>query len=159
MREHDLRARRRASAGAVAGAGASGASVVRLRPMRTLVIARDLAFRQRALTIFAELGFVAFAVASLDAPPAVVELVRDQRVDVVVLDATGCLGALGPVAVALCAAAPRVGIVIVSDETDRGGHALPVLPKWGWASDLIQAVKDAYRTGNPLKEDLSDARS
>ncbi|MGI8730541.1 MAG: hypothetical protein ACR2LK_11230 [Solirubrobacteraceae bacterium] len=134
------------------------ATVTRLRPIRTLTIARDLAFRQRAVTVLAELGPTAFAVAALDRPAEVVALVLEQDADVVVLDVTVSATELAQVITALLQSAPRVGIVAVSDRVDRGGHALPILAKWGWAAELLHATQDAYRRGNPLKEDVSHVR-
>jgi DNA-binding NarL/FixJ family response regulator len=133
------------------------ATVVRLRPIRTLTIARDLAFRQRAMVVLADLGPAAFAVASLDDPAEVVKLVVEQRADVVVLDVTVSAAALAQVVIALSECAPRVGIVTVSDHADTNGHAKAALSKWGWAAELSRAAQDAYNRGNPLKEDLSHA--
>src|SRR4051794_37272712 len=90
------------------------AVVIRLRPIRTLVIARDLAFRERSMAVLLELGPVAFAVVSLDCPEEVLELVERHLADVVVLDATGCAPAVPPVISALYRANPRVGVVIVA---------------------------------------------
>lgn len=134
------------------------ATVTRLRPIRTLTIARDLAFRQRAVTVLAGLGPTAFAVAALDRPAAVVALVVEQQADVVVLDVTVSAKELAQVVSALLEAAPRVGVVAVSDHVSQTGHALPVLAKWGWAAELSKAAQDAYRRGNPLKEDLTHVR-
>jgi CheY-like chemotaxis protein len=133
------------------------ASVVRLRPIRTLTIARDLAFRQRAMTVLAELGPTAFAVTPLERPDEVVALVAEQQPDVVVLDVTVSGSSLAHVVAALADSAPRVGIVAVSDCIGSGAHALPVMAKWGWAAELLRGVQDAYRRGNPLKEDISHA--
>lgn len=133
------------------------APVVMLRPIRTLTIARDLAFRQRAMTVLADLGPAAFAVAALEEPEDVIALVVQQRADVVILDVTVSGPALARVVLALSERVPRVGVIVVSDHDGGAGHALPVLAKWGWAADLSRAVQDAYRHGNPLKE-VSDAR-
>ncbi|MEJ7826177.1 MAG: hypothetical protein WKF48_12145 [Solirubrobacteraceae bacterium] len=133
------------------------APVIMLRPIRTMTIARDLAFRQRAMTVLADLGPAAFAVAALEEPDDVVALVVQQRADVVILDVTVSAPALAHVVLALSERVPRVGVIVVSDHVECAGHALPVLAKWGWAADLSRAVQDAYRHGNPLKE-ASDAR-
>jgi hypothetical protein len=132
-------------------------NVVRLMPIRTLTIARDLAFRQRAMTVLAELGPTAFAVISLDDPAEVVALIKQQRADVVVLDVTFSATELANVVTALSTAAANVGVVAVSDRAGPTGHSLPLVPKWGWASDLAHAAQDAYRRGNPLNEDLPHA--
>jgi hypothetical protein len=131
------------------------APVVMLRPIRTLVVARDLGFRQRAMTILGELGPVAFAVVSLD---DVVALIEQQRADVVVLDATACASSIPRIVAALYDVNPRVGVVVISDGTpDHARRGVPALPKWGWATDISAAVMTAYRCGNPLLEGLRDA--
>ena len=132
------------------------AQVIRLRPVRTLVVARDLAFRQRAVTVLGDLGVVAFAVIALDDPEKVVELIRHERADVVVLDATGCGPAVAGVVYELSRVAPRVGVVLVAASGDRS-QRLPVVDKWGWAEELARAVQQAYHRGNPLGEDSADA--
>jgi len=134
------------------------ATVTRLRPIRTLVIAHDLAFRRRAMTVLAELGPTAFAVTAVERPEEVVALVQQQRADVVVLDVTVSATALAQVVDALAQGLPRVGVVAVSDHVQCAGNSVPVLAKWGWAADLARAVQDAYRHGNPLREDRSHER-
>lgn len=129
------------------------AQVIRLHPIRTLVISRDLAFRQRATTVLAELGVVSFVIAGIEARDAALELIRHQRPNVVVLDATGCESLIAGVVLELGKLAPHVGVAIVSAVADDLCVGLPVVPKWGWATDLMRAVQDAYRGGNPLKED------
>lgn len=144
-----------------AGAGDDScdvATVIQLRPIRTLTIARDLAFRRRATTILSELGPTAFAVTPLERIDEVLELVAEQRADVLVLDVTFCAGALPHVVAALSEKAPRVGIVAVSDRGGHDHHSTPVLAKWGWAAELAHAVQESYRRGNPLKEEASDVR-
>lgn len=128
------------------------APVIRLHQIRTLVIARDLAFRQRAVTVLGDLGVVAFVVAPIEPAGAVVELIRRERADVVMLDATGCAPAVARLVYELYEIAPRVGIVLVGSRDDRS-HRLPTLDKWGWAEELSHAVQQAYHRGNPLKEE------
>lgn len=131
------------------------APVVRLRSVRTLVVARDLAFRKRAMTILAELGMVSFAIAAANDAENILALMTQEQADVVVLDVTGCEGSMAEVVYELCQRAPRVGVVLVA--TNGGDHrlGLPPLRKWGWAADLSAAVMDAYRHGNPLREDTT----
>jgi DNA-binding NtrC family response regulator len=128
------------------------APVIRLRPIRTLVVSRDLAFRQRAVTVLGDLGVAAFAVVSLEMADEVVELITRERPDVVMLDATGCEPAVARVVYQLSSVAPRIGVVLVATRGDRV-HRLATLDKWGWAEELSRAVQDAYRRGNPLTEE------
>lgn len=131
------------------------AQVTRLHSIRTLVIARDLAFRKRAMTILAELGPVSFAIAAIDQRQEVLALVEQERPDVVVLDATGCAPSILGVVKDLCGRAPRIGVVIVSSHGSGEPPGLPALAKWGWAADLSRAVQEARRDGNPLQEETT----
>lgn len=133
---------------------APGAQVIRLHSIRTLVIARDLAFRQRAMTVLADLGVVSFAIAGADQRERVLALIEHEHPDVVVLDATGCARAIGSLVYELYELAPRMGTVIVASSADHRLD-LPALPKWGWAADLSHAVQEAYHHGNPLKEEAT----
>ncbi len=135
------------------GESAAGAQVIRLHPVRTLVISRDLAFRQRAMTVLEDLGVVSFAIAGLEARGEVVALIEHQHPDVVVLDATACAPSIAGLVYELYERAPRVGVVIVSSSGPDHRLGLPALAKWGWAADLSRAVQQAYRDGNPLKEE------
>ncbi len=130
----------------------AGAQVIRLRSIRTLVVARDLSFRQRVVTVLTDLGVVAFAITSLDRVDDVVALIERERADVVVLDATGCAPAAARLVFELADVSPRVGVVLVADDGDAR-HGLRTLPKWGWAVDLSRAVQQAYHHGNPLVEE------
>lgn len=112
------------------------------RPVRTLVVSRDLAFREHAMTVLGDLGHAAFAVASADAIDEVVSLVAQERPDVVVLDATACGSAVAGVMRDLRELAPGVGVVLASshgDESDAGD----AISKWGPAGELSRAVLSA----------------
>lgn len=132
--------------------------VTRLHSIRTLVIARDLAFRKRAMTILAELGPVSFAIAAIDQRHEVLALIEQERPDVVVLDATGCAPSIFGVVYDLRERVPRVGVVIVSSHASGERLGLPALAKWGWAADLSRAVQQARRDGNPLQEETFDVQ-
>lgn len=137
----------------VGGERPAGAQVIRLHSVRTLVISRDLAFRQRAMSVLEGLGVVSFAIAGLEARDEVVALIERQRPDVVVLDATACAPSVGELVCELYARIPRVGVVVVSSGGPDHRLGLPALAKWGWAADLTRAVQQAYRDGNPLNEE------
>lgn len=134
----------------------ASAPVVRLMPIRTLVVSRDLAFRQRAVTVLGDLGVAAFAFAALEMADEVVALVARERPNVVVLDTIGCAPAVDRLVYELFVSAPRVGVVLVGCRDDRA-YRLHTLDKWGWAEELVRAVQRAYRCGNPLKEESAHA--
>lgn len=126
------------------------APVIRLRPIRVLVVSPDLAYHERAMTVLGELGRVVSAVTGLSEPADVAHLVAQERPDVVLLDATGCESAARKVIAALAEAAPRAGIVTVCHHCTDAARELDALPKWGWTQDLRAGVELAYRGGNPL---------
>ena len=126
------------------------APVIRLRPIRTLVVSLDLAYHERAMTVLGELGRVTCAVTGLSEPRDIAHLVAQERPDVVLLDATGCESAARKVMAALADAAPRAGIVTVCHHCTEAARELDALPKWGWTQDLRAGVELAYREGNPL---------
>jgi hypothetical protein len=120
------------------------------RPIRTLVVGADAGYRERARTVIGDLGTVVFAlVAPLD-PDDVQRLVRHQRADVVVLDATDCETGVARVIAALSAVAPRVGVVVVCEHLTAAARELGALPKWGWTRDLRCAAQRAAADGSPL---------
>jgi hypothetical protein len=127
--------------------------VIRLRPVHTLVIAHDLAFRRRASMVLAELGCVSLANVALDAIGKIVILARRQRADVVVLDATGAIASVGPVVSALYDMAPRVGVLVVMDQVHCAVGGLRVIPREGPDANLSAAVTNASRLGSPLREE------
>jgi hypothetical protein len=129
------------------------APVIRLRPIRTLVISCDRDYRDRSMTVLSELGPVSFAVTSLGEPGDIVGLVQDECPDVVVLDATGSETAARLAIAALADSAPRAGIVVVCHHCTDAARELGALPKWGWTTDLRASVELAFRDGNPLGPD------
>jgi hypothetical protein len=126
------------------------APVIRLRPIRTLVISPDLAYRERAWAVLSELGSVAFAVTSLSDPDDIAALLREEPADVALLDATGCETAARAVIERLAQTSPRTGIVVVCHHCTDAARQLQALPKWGWTQDLRAGVELAYSQGNPL---------
>lgn len=125
-------------------------SVVRLREVRTVTISCDLAFRRRAVTVLEPLGPTAFAICSLARRDAVLDILRTQRAGVAVLDVTLAPARLVDLVNELAELAPDLGVVAVADTEPAVALGLAVLPKWGWASDLVAAVQLADQAGNPL---------
>lgn len=134
------------------------APVVRLRPIRTLVISPDLAYRERAWKVLSELGPVSFALASLGDADDIAGLLHEERPDVVLLDATGCETAAREVIATLAETTPRTGVVVICHHCTEAARELQALPKWGWTQDLRAGVELAYREGNPLTPALGSLR-
>ncbi|HTA06461.1 MAG TPA: hypothetical protein VK774_08870 [Solirubrobacteraceae bacterium] len=149
---------------------APGAQVIRLRPLRVLVISEDEPFRAVNAMLIARRGCRVF---SLTGAYAAAELVARERVDVVLVDGVERLRALiGELAIT-AGLAPTVGIVFV-DEPGVAGFAVgspkavevveqlscsgelagseatpataqPALEKWAEFEDLFAAIVRADR--------------
>lgn len=126
------------------------APVIRLRPIRTLVISPDLAYRERAWTVLSELGPVSFTVASLADAQDIAALLQEEGADVLLLDATGCEAAAREVIATLAERSPRTGVVVVCHHCTEAARDLRALPKWGWTQDLRAGVELSYHEGNTL---------
>jgi hypothetical protein len=147
---------------------APGAQVIRLRPLRVLVISEDEPFRAVNAMLIARRGCRVF---SLTGAYAAAELIARERVDVVLVDGVERLRALiGELAIT-AGLAPTVGIVFV-DEPGVAGFAVgspqaaevvgqlirglpsaeatpatsqPALEKWAEFDDLFAAIVRADR--------------
>jgi DNA-binding NarL/FixJ family response regulator len=122
-------------------------AVVRLHPIRSLVLADDAAYCERVRSILGDLGPVicAATTASARAEPAdVVALARSENADILLLDATGCEADTERVVAALAESVPRVGVVVVCQHSTAAARRLGALPKWGWTQDLRNAVECAH---------------
>jgi len=107
--------------------------VIRLRPIRSLVLGSDLGYRDRALAVLGGFGPVVFAIMALwecDELGDVMGLMRQEHPDVVVLDATGCEAGVERVILELADVAPRIGIVVVCEHSTAAARRLEALPKW-----------------------------
>ena len=122
-------------------------AVVRLHPIRSLVLASDAAYCERALAVIGDLGPVLLAMTAVHGcgdPADVLVLVRHENADVLVLDATGCEEGVERLIPVLAAELPRVGVVVVCEHSTTAAQRLGALPKWGWTQDLRRAVDRAY---------------
>lgn len=150
----------RFDAGTEAGSDAthSLAPVIRLRPIRTMVVSPDIAYRERAWRVLSGLCRVSFAVTALTEPDDIADRLRAEPADVVLLDATDCEPAAREVIATLARTAPRTGVVVVCHHCTAAARELRALPKWGWTQDLRAGVENAYRDGNPLSPALGSLR-
>ena len=118
--------------------------------VRALVVGGDAGYRERAEGVLGELGSVAFALAEPSDVDDIWRRVREQRADVVVLDATACETSVARVIFALAELAPQLGVVVVCEHLTDAARELHALPKWGWMRDLRAAVQRAAIDGSPL---------
>lgn len=129
------------------GTSSAASAVIRLHPIRVLVLGADSPYRDRVARVVGDLGPISFALTALrqcDEAADVLALVDHERPNVVVLDATGCETAAERVVRALAEAMPRVGSVVVCEHSTTAARRLGALPKWGWTQDLRTAVERAY---------------
>lgn len=113
--------------------------------IHTLVISRDLVYRSHVLGALSKLGPASFALATADGSDDVVGLVRHERTDVVVLDATASSKTALDTVAALRRVTPQVGVVVVYGEPDDApAEVLAPLEKWAPADALGEAVERAY---------------
>ncbi|MEA2155698.1 MAG: hypothetical protein QOE11_1838 [Solirubrobacteraceae bacterium] len=124
--------------------------VLRLHPIRSLVLGPDGGFRDRMRDVIGDLGPVTFADVAMhdDADlDDLLALVRHERPDVLVLDATGWESAARRAVLALADGSPRTGVVVVCEHPTTAARHLGALPKWGWTQDLRKAVERACAEG------------
>jgi hypothetical protein len=130
-----------------ASASDAKSPVIRLHPIRSLVLASDIAYCERVLAVVGDLGPVLLAMTAVHGcggPTDVVALVRHENPDVVVLDATGCEEGVERLVPSLADELPRVGVVVVCEHSTAAAQRIGALPKWGWTQDLRRAVERAY---------------
>ncbi len=96
---------------------APGAQVIRMRPLRVLVISEDEPFRAVNAMLIARRGCRVF---SLTGAYAAAELIARERVDVVLVDGVERLRALVGELAITAGLAPAVGIVFVSESGTPG---------------------------------------
>lgn len=117
------------------------AKVIRLRPLRVLVVSDDDPFRAVNAMLISRRGCRVF---SLSGAYAAAELIARERIDVVVVDGLGRRRALADELSVTAGLAPPVGVVCVGEgkEHAEGGR---VLEKWAPFEDLFAAILDADR--------------
>src|SRR5690242_6645597 len=119
-----------------------GARIIRLRPLRALVVSADEPFRAVTTMLLARRGCRAF---SLTAAYAAAELVARERIDVVVVDGHGRRAALAEELAVIAGVVPPVGIVLVGDAGERAPTGEQALAKWARFDELFAAIVRADR--------------
>jgi hypothetical protein len=120
----------------------AGAEVIRLRPLRLLVLSRDHRFRSVIEMLMARRECSAFGLGSAD---DVAETIAHERVDVALVDGLPLLEEVARDVAQSAAAAPPVGVVLVGEAAESGLAGLRTLPKWGGFDELFAAIADADR--------------
>lgn len=118
------------------------AQVIRLRPLRVLVVSDDEPFRAVNAMLIARRDCRVF---SLTGTYAAAELISRERIDVVVVDGPDRARALiGELAV-MAELIPPVGVVCAGGTGDVGPTGEPVIEKWAPFDDLFAAIVHADR--------------
>jgi DNA-binding NtrC family response regulator len=124
-----------------------GRSIVRLRPIRVLLIGRDRRFLRTAEVL---LRRHRCEVTSTDRPSELLDRVALQRPNIVVVDASDSLVAAARAVAALEALPSPVSAVVVCDHPpDKSLRHLHVLPKWGAFDELLSEVERRYGEVSP----------
>jgi hypothetical protein len=118
------------------------AQVIRLRPLRVLIVSLDHRFRAVIEMLIARRGCSVF---SLSAPDSVTRSVVDERVDVVLVDGGHALREVARGIARSDASLPPVGVVLVTERDEPTPPGWRSLAKWGPFEELFDAVLDADR--------------
>ena len=115
------------------------AQVIRLRPLRVLVVSAEEAFRAASAMLIGRRDCTVF---SLPNAYGAAELIAHERLDVAVVDGAEQLRAI---AAELAQAVPPVGVVLVGDGEDVGLPGGPLLARWTRFEELFDAIERADR--------------
>jgi hypothetical protein len=116
-----------------------GAQVIRLWPLRVLVVSAHEPFRAASAMLIGRRDCTVFSRGDVY---GAVDLVARERIDVVVVDGAEQLRALAD---ELAGAVPPVGVVSVGEAEDVGLPEGPMLARWAPFEDLFDAVVRADR--------------
>jgi hypothetical protein len=116
-----------------------GAQVIRLRPLRVLVLSAEEPFRAACTML---IGRRDCAVFSLPNAYGAAELIACERLDVAVVDGAEQLRAIFG---ELARAVPPVGVVSVGDAEEVGLPGGPALARWTRFEELFDAIQRADR--------------
>ncbi len=131
-------------------ARSEGAQVIRLRPLRVLVVSAEEPFRAASTMLIGRRDCTVF---SLPDAFGAAELIARERLDVAVVDGAEPLRAI---AGELARAVPPVGVVSVGDAEDVGLPGGPLLARWTRFDELFEAIERADRAR--MRESAADGR-
>lgn len=124
------------------GSPEQDAQVIRLRPLRVLIVSLDHRFRAVIEMLIARRGCSVF---SLSTPDSVTRTVVDERVDVVLVDGAPALREVAHGIARSDASLPPVGVVLVTERDQPTPPGWRALAKWDPFEELFDAVLDADR--------------
>jgi hypothetical protein len=113
-----------------------------LHKIRVLLAGLDAPFMDVMAFLLGRSGFV---VDRTRERRDLVRLVERRQANVVIIDGSDSLAAAARTVAALAAVHPRVGSLVVSEETcDLSPGSIRVLPKWGPFGSLAAEIESAY---------------
>ncbi len=130
-----------AHARAGAGSGA-GANVVRLRPLRVLVVSGDRRFRAVSAMLLARRGCSAVQLAAAERTGA---LLAGGHVDVAIVDGMAQLRDFAEQLMNVAPLPVPLGLVVAFDRGERVPHELVSVDKWASFEDVFAAIERADR--------------
>jgi len=119
--------------------GGEGAQVIRLRPLRVLIVSADEPFRAASSMLIGRRDCAVFSLADCY---GAAELLARERIDVAVVDGAEQLRALAD---ELACMVPPVGVVSIGEAEDVGSPGGPMLARWVRFEDLFDALVRADR--------------
>jgi hypothetical protein len=119
--------------------GHDGAEVIRLWPLRVLVVSAHEPFRAASVMLIGRRDCTVFSLGDVH---GAADLAVRERIDVVVVDGAEQLHAL---AGELAGAVPPVGVVSVGEAEDVGLPEGPMLARWAPFEELFDALTRADR--------------
>ena len=120
----------------------SGAQVIRLRPLRVLVVSEDEPFRAVNAMLLARRGCRVFSLSGVYAAAA---LIARERIDVVLVDGPGRMRALADELAVMADLVPPVGALCAGNAGEIGPDGEPVIERWAPFEELFAAIARADR--------------
>jgi DNA-binding NtrC family response regulator len=122
---------------------ADASNVVRLQPVRVLLVGADMRFTRVAAAL---LSFEGYSVQSCERLRELMEWVHRLSTDVVVIDASRSLADAARATVSLRMLPQPVPAVLVVDHgSDSVAAGMPLISKWGRFEELSARVDQAYQ--------------
>jgi CheY-like chemotaxis protein len=120
----------------------AASNVVRLQPVRVLLVGTDVRFLRVAAAL---LSFEGYSVQSCDRPRELLELVYRHGTDVAVIDASRSVGEAARAAASLRALPrPVAAVLVVDQERSSPAAGVPLISKWGQFDELSAHIGEAY---------------
>jgi hypothetical protein len=119
-----------------------GAAVIRLRPLRVVIVSRDRRFRAVTSMLAARRGC---STSSLGAPEWLGDLLAGGRVDVVLVDGMALLREVADEVLRVAPLPAPVGLVLAAETDEPAPSELVAVAKWSPFERVFEAILQADR--------------